>query len=74
MSKMEIVLEHATEGHDHGERLTVELISSHCEGIISASKEYINTDKGVFERYTCYSIISPYGWKKSDKTWEGMNV
>lgn len=26
--------------------------------------EYLFSDKGVFQRYDCYSPISPYGWER----------
>lgn len=63
---MRIILVHESKRHDHGESLTVEVFETFCEGVDDGNKEYIKTDKGIFERYSCYSIISPYGWEKSE--------
>lgn len=70
METMKIVLEHETYGHDHGIQVEVKPLSVFCEGMKDGNKEYLKTETGIFERYTCYAIFSPYGWKKSTKTWE----
>lgn len=68
--KMQIVLQHP-KGHDHGVFLDVEVANTFCEGMKDGCKEYIqSTDGTVYERYSCYSVISPFGYKVSNKSWE----
>lgn len=67
---MYIVLVHE-KGHDHGKSLTIEAKDFFCEGNHDPCKEYILAEDGtIYERYSCYSVISPYGYSISTKSWE----
>lgn len=71
---MKIVLQSTVNSGDYGENITIENPICFCEGFKDGDKEYVSdgVEGQVYERYTCYSVISPYGYKKSDKTWEDL--
>ena len=71
--KIKIVLQSTVNSGDYGENVSIQNPLFICEGFNDGDKEYVKgDDEQVFERYTCYSVISPYGWKKSDKKWEDV--